>query len=114
MVKQRNVGVCLLLSIVTCGIYGVYWFICLTDDTNEVTESPGTSGIMSLILLWVTCYIYGWFWAYKLGEKMDFARARNGAPNGNLALLFLVLCIFGFDIIVYAIAQNEINKYVPA
>lgn len=30
MIKQRNIGICILLSIVTCGIYGLYWFVVLT------------------------------------------------------------------------------------
>lgn len=35
MIKQRNIGICILLSIVTCGIYGLYWFVVLTDDINQ-------------------------------------------------------------------------------
>ncbi len=34
--KQRSIGMCILLTIVTCGIYGLYWFVCITDDTNEM------------------------------------------------------------------------------
>ena len=29
MVKERNVVVCILLTIITCGIYGIIWFVSL-------------------------------------------------------------------------------------
>ena len=34
MAEQRNVALCVILTIVTCGIYGIYWFICLVNDLN--------------------------------------------------------------------------------
>lgn len=37
MIQQRNIAVCIILSIVTCGIYGIYWFIVLSNDTNTVS-----------------------------------------------------------------------------
>ena len=41
--KYRSVGMCVVLSIITCGIYGIYWYYCLNEDINEVTGRPGTS-----------------------------------------------------------------------
>ena len=35
--KQRNIVVCILLSLVTCGIYGIYWMIVLNDETNALS-----------------------------------------------------------------------------
>lgn len=114
MVKQRSVGLCIVLSIITCGIYGIYWLICLNDDVNTVTGKPGTSGGMVLVLTIVTCGIYGIYWAYKMGEKLDQARVEHGAPTGSLAILYLVLNLFGLSIVTWALIQSEINKYVPA
>lgn len=114
MVKQRSVGLCIVLSIITCGIYGLYWLVCLNDDAITVTGKPGTSGGMVLLLTIVTCGIYGIYWAYKIGEKLDQARAEHGAPTGSLAILYLVLNLFGLSIVTWALVQSEINKYVPA
>mgnify|MGYP002710538082 FL=1 len=55
MVKNRNIALCIILSLVTCGIYGLYWFVCLTDDTNTISGEPGTSGVVALVLTIVTC-----------------------------------------------------------
>ena len=32
---NRSIVVSILLSIVTCGIYGIYWFVKLNDELNE-------------------------------------------------------------------------------
>lgn len=110
--KQRSIGMCILLSIVTCGIYGLYWFVCITDDTNEMSgENDLAGGGMALLLTIVTCNIYGWYWAYKMGEKVDIIKNRNGMPSSNSGILFVVLQFLGLGIINYALAQDAVNKY---
>ena len=111
MVQNRNIAMNIVLSLVTCGIYGLYWFITLTDDTNTVSgETNGTSGITALLLTIVTCGIYGWYWAYKQGEKMDRACATRGIAASNSSVLYLLLFIFGLGIIAYAIMQDKLNQ----
>ena len=115
MIKQRNIGLCILLSIVTCGIYGLYWFVVLTDDINQESgEADATSGGMSLLLTIVTCNIYGWYWAYKMGEKVDIIKNKNGVPSSNSGILYVLLQVFGLGIIAYALMQDTSNKYADA
>lgn len=110
--KQRSIGMCILLTIVTCGIYGLYWFICITDDTNEMSgENELAGGGMALLLTIITCNIYGWYWAYKMGEKVDIIKNRHGDPSSNTGILFVVLQFLGLGIVNYALAQDAINKY---
>ena len=111
MVQNRNIAVNIILSIVTCGIYGLYWFVTLTDDTNTVSgETDGTTGVMALVFTLVTCGIYGWYWAYKQGEKMDRACMSRGMQASNSNVLYLLLFIFGLGIIAYAIMQDKLNQ----
>ena len=74
--KQRSVGIAILLSIITCGIYGIYWLIMLNDETNYVSghQQDGTSGGVVFLLTLVTCGIYGYYWCYKQGEKLNEAK----------------------------------------
>lgn len=110
MIQQRSIAVCIILTIVTCGIYGLYWFICLTNDANTASNTFGTSGGMALLLTIVTCGIYGLYWAYKQGEKIDAAKANRGVPSGNSGILYLILSIFSLGIVAWALMQNELNK----
>ena len=108
MSQNRSIAKCIVLSIITCGIYGMYWFVVATDDVGRVTNRPGTSGGLSLVFSLITCGIYGLYWAWSLGEKLDAA----GVP-GSFPIIFLVLNIFGFSLVTLALIQNELNKYTP-
>ena len=109
-VSGRSIILAIILSIVTCGLYCIYWFVVLTDETNNLSgRNNETSGVVSLLLTIITCGIYGWFWAYKLGEKVDVIK---NDPNGSTNVLFIILQIFGLGIVNYALAQDAINKAV--
>ncbi len=108
-VQQRNIALCVILSLITCGIYGLYWFVCLTEDTNTVAGESGTSGVMALVFTIITCGIYGLYWAYKCGEKLDKAKTSRGIPASNGGILYLIVFLFG-GIIAYALIQNELNN----
>lgn len=113
MVRHRSVPVSIVLTVITCGLYGIYWFVSLTNEVNEVTEEPGTSGGMALLFSLLTCGLYRIYWGYKMGEKLDASRYRNNVPSGSFPIMFLLLNLFCLDIITWAIIQNELNRYTP-
>ena len=108
--KERSIPLYIVLSIVTCGIFGLYWFVCLTDDTNEASGQDLTGGVLALVLTIITCNIYGWFWAYKLGEKVDIIKEQNGQPASNYGILFVIMQALGLGIVNFAIAQDALNN----
>lgn len=110
MIKQRNIAVCIILSLVTCGIYSLYWFICLSDDVNTAAGEQGTSGVMALVFSLITCGIYMFYWAYKQGEKLEKAKQSRGMASGSSGILYLVLCLLGLGIIAEALMQDSLNK----
>lgn len=109
MIKNRNIVVAILLTIVTCGIYGIYWFICLTNEANSLTldDDYQTSGGMALLFTIITCGIYSFYWMYKMGIKAERISNKN---SNTYPILFLVLSLFGFGIISYILLQDIINK----
>lgn len=44
MIKEKNIAVNVILSIVTCGIYGIIWFINLTDDAAYLNDDRDFQG----------------------------------------------------------------------
>lgn len=112
MIKERNIAVCIILSILTCGIYGIYWMITLTNEIKQITGNQKLqSGGMSFLLILVTCGIYSFIWAYQLGGAITEYKRNKGLPfDENNATLFLVLSIFGLTIVNYFFAQTFINE----
>lgn len=109
-IAPRNIVTAIILSIVTCGIYGIYWLVKLNDEINQLSGEPNaTSGAMVVILTIVTCGIYGWYWNYKMGERVDRI---NGVQNGSSNVLYLILAIFELSIVNYCLMQDAINRRV--
>lgn len=110
--KERNIAVAIILSIVTCGIYSIYWFIVLTDDIVAASDDSFNSGAMCFLLTLVTCGIYGYFWAYKMGQLLQGAKQKRGLPaNSDMSIAYLLLQIFGLNIVNLALMQNDVNQF---
>lgn len=111
MIENRNIAVCIILTIVTCGIYGIYWLACLVNDVNAVSgRQDELSGGMVALLTIVTCGIYHLYWAYTAGEKLDAVRHSRGLPVQSNGVVYLLLSLFGFSVVAWALMQNELNR----
>ncbi len=112
-ITKREIVKCLIFSLITCGIYGLYWLVKLNDEVNILTQEPKpTSGVMVIVLTLVTCGIYGYYWYYKMGEKVDALKVRRGQPASSSPILFLILGFVGLAIVNYCLIQDEINKTI--
>ncbi len=110
-IQKRNIAVYFILSIVTCGIFGLYWFCTLNDDTNKISGHPeAMGGVAALLLSIVTCGIYSLFWAYNMGTRIDEVKAKRGMPGGDTGTLYLILAVFGLAWVAELLLQSELNK----
>ena len=112
VLEYRDIAIAIILSIVTCGIYGIFWIISLTNDANKVADRPtDTSGGMVILLTIITCGIYGIYWNYKMGQKRYEAGQRYNKSISDNSVLYLVLSLFGLAIVNYALMQSDLNKF---
>ncbi len=113
-ITRREIVTCILLSIITCGIYGLYWLSCLADDLNKVSAEPQpTSGGTVVLLSIVTCNIYLFVWLNRAGSQLCRARQmRTGYPGENNGVLYIVLALLTGGIVPYCMIQSELNKLV--
>ncbi len=110
--KKRNVIACIIFTFITCGIYGLYWFVKMTNDVNTLANpAKKTSGGVALVLTIITCGIYGFYWAYKQGEKLDAASVASGKPAQSRAVIYLVLQIV-FQPAAWILMQLSINSLI--
>lgn len=111
LVTKRDIAVAIILSLVTCGFYMVYWYIVMTDEINRVSGENATSGGMSFLFFLLTCGIYTIYWFYKKGQQLYEAGRRQGVEVADNAILYLILGLFGLGIVNYALMQNDLNKF---
>ena len=112
---KRSIVTCLLLSFITCGIYGIIWMIQLNDELNAAADKPNAiSGGMVFLFTLITCGIYGLFWYYKMGENVDVIKEKQGVASSNTGILYLILALCGFAIINDCLMQDALNKNAEA
>lgn len=113
-IQKRSIVTCILLSFITCGIYGIVWFINLTDDTRNVSGDQKLSGGKAFLFTILTCGIYGYYWSYVMGKALMQGRSNNGLAAEDNSILYLILQILGLGIVNYCLIQNELNNICDA
>ena len=68
-INKRSIGMCILLSIITCGIYGIYWMYLLVKNTRSIQKNTDNCKGEMLCLIFVP--FYSLYWWYTRGEKLD-------------------------------------------
>ena len=109
-IANRNIVVALVLTFVTCGIYGIFWFISMTDESNSLSDEKYTSGGMAFLYTIITCGIYFFYWNYKMGQKMANIGKRYNKQIADNSILYLVLSLFGLGLINYCLIQSDLNS----
>ena len=104
-IKSRNIVTAIILSIVTCGIYGIYWAIMLARESVSVKD-PSDDGVLEIILMLFLPFI-GFYLAEK---KLADGCAARGIPHNDNSLIYLVLGLVGLGIVNYCMMQNDLNK----
>ncbi len=98
MKTNRSLIMLLLLSVVTCGIYEIYFLWKMIQDTNTLCADDGkkTPGLLAFILLsFITCGIYAIVWWYQLAERLHDTGVRRNVDAGVTGGSFLLWMIVG-------------------
>lgn len=103
--KKRSCVLGVIFTVLTAGLYGLYWFCCLTNDTNRLAKSKTAGGLTALIFTVITGGLYGFYWYYKLGVKVSEIKKDTG--SSGIAYLLLYLFCLGF--IAFLLAQSEVK-----
>ena len=104
-IKQRNIITCILLTLITCGIYGIYWIIMLAKEAVSVKD-PNDDGLLEIVLMLVLPFI-GIFLAEK---KFAEGCAARGIDHSDNSILYLILGLVGLGIVSICMLQNDLNK----
>ena len=104
-IKERNIVVCILLTLVTCGIYGIYWVIMMAREAVSVKDASD-NGILEIVLMLFLPFL-GFFMTEK---KFAEGCAAKGIEHSDNSILYLILGLVGLGIVDYCMMQNDLNK----
>jgi hypothetical protein len=108
---EADIVINILFSILTCGLYNIYWNYREMLAVNDLLGRKEFSFLSWSLLSMVTCGLYHIYFEYRMGRAIVELQERHGIdPEYLLPTISLTLTIFQLWIITDAIQQHEINK----
>lgn len=107
-IEKREPVKCLILSIVTCGIYALIWYFKMGKEAAKV-KNPDEEGTIDGILCLFIPFI-GFFLAEK---KFAEGCQAMGIQHEDKSVLYLILGLV-FNPIAGYMMQSELNKVADA
>ena len=104
-IQKRSIATCVVLSIVTCGIYQIYWVFKVVSEAVKVKDETD-NGLLE-ILLSIFLAPVGLFLAEK---KLYEGAAEKGLAIADNSIIYLIISLFCMPIIAVALMQNDLNK----
>ncbi len=106
-----------LFSVLTLGIYLIYWYSCVYAEWQELTGSTPTGNQFALDLLFgiVTCGIWGIYVDYRISQELTAYRVARGLAPRDTTMAVLILDVAAYVtisitfLISSALQQDLIN-----
>ena len=107
----KSVGVGIVLTLITCGIYGLFWQYKQMQVLNAWLGRREYDFATWFVLSLVTCGIFAVYYEYRMARGInEIQHARGMYVQADLALLCVLLSIFGIGVASLAIQQHSINE----
>ncbi len=101
-IKHRNMFVQVLLTIITLGIYTIYWFYQISMEMKNIANDTNASPALWTVLLFIP---FGAFYSYyKFSELYE----QISSEKFNRWLLFVLYLVFSPA--VWFIVQTDLNR----
>lgn len=112
--RKRGLLSVFFLSLLTCGIYSIYWQVVTFSEVMSENNENAFPMIINVLLVIVTCGIWSIYLQYKIADTMFVLEQKNNMVTENLNIIVLALAILGyssFGILSITLLQDKINRY---
>lgn len=112
--KKINPWMALVLSFLTCGIYGLYWLYQICEAIGQIRGDNKNDFFKLFCLTIITCGIYGVYWYYQAQKVIYNYELKIGVPGTTDNGIIVVILAFFAQILVQLLFQlrlNEIMEY---
>lgn len=107
--QKRSIVVMLILTIITCGIYNIFWMYLARSEFKQLSGytdiNPGLELLFNII-----CFPFFFFWIYKFSADIAKFQAENGRFVNDSSIINLLLAFFGLGIVSELIIQSQLNE----
>lgn len=114
--RIRDIAPAIILTLVTCGLYGLYWIYTMANDSNEIFRAnnmkEGPSAGVVLLLSIITCGIYTFVFYWQVSKQLSEVPTKGNYLVQDNSVISLVLALIGLSIVSMAIIQDEMNGII--
>lgn len=93
--ESRDPIMTLVLTLVTCGLYGLYWLFVTTEEVNKGLGREEYNFVKEFLLTMVTCGLWGMFWMWRFSNSIVEIEQKWGVQPKMDAPILFVTYIFG-------------------
>lgn len=113
-VKQKNLFLCFFFTIITFGIYGVYWFIRMAGDIAKLRGQGSPNGFVDWFLGFPTIGLWWFVSFYRYGAFMDeiYINRGKGRIGGGAFGAYGVFCVWAFAMTLGLVPMLSIQSHL--
>lgn len=114
-VQERNSAIVLLLSVVTCGFYLIYWTYQTSEELRLQTGDESIKPGIDLLLMVISCGFWGWYVQYRNARVVHAQLVQSNPYRKDQSQVVLILNIAAMFVGVTALVavylvQEELNQ----
>lgn len=113
---DRSPALILLLTLVTCGLYLIYWYYQVYEEMQQLhgLSPTGNDFFVDLLIVIITCGIWGIYVDFAISEKLNIIQKKYNLPHNDTTTTAILLDLAGFivgltNIITSMIHQDQLN-----
>lgn len=108
-IQERKLSTCIILTIVTCGVYGYYWAYCVAKDALSVKDPEGKF-TLEIVLSILVPFIGLFLTEKKFAEGCE----AQGIPHKDNSIMYLILGLLCLHVVNLALMQKDLNELAAA
>lgn len=114
MMKKKKIGLYIFLSIITLGIYSIFFWYRWTEEVNTLCiddDDDSANYLLVCILSVFTCGIYTFVWNYKMAERIYQKSADYGVQLKHGGMFIMLWRLF-FPLVSSIYKISYVNKLI--
>lgn len=112
MLKNRSIAGVIILTLITCGIYGIYWAY---DTLSSMEQVSGHEASISSVVVLLLCIFFpsvGYLlYGMAADEQINLIKGMRSGQQVDNKVMYMLLGFF-LPIVLIPIVQDEINRLV--
>lgn len=106
---KRNPVTIILLSIITCGIYSIYWHYKVGDEIRTALGNPDSVNPV-LAILSIFCFPIMFYYIYTIDKALLELAPQRGRSYSSNFVLWVILYLLGVGLLVEMfMVQDKLN-----